>query len=29
MGLQDVYVGAKILELARARGIGQDMAIGS
>jgi ornithine cyclodeaminase len=28
MGLQDVYVGAKILELARARGIGQDMPIG-
>jgi ornithine cyclodeaminase len=28
MGLQDVYVGAKILELARARGIGQDVPIG-
>lgn len=28
IGLQDVYVGAKILELARARGIGQDMPIG-
>lgn len=29
MGLQDVYVGAKILELARARGIGQDMPVGN
>lgn len=29
MGLQDVYVGAKILELARAHGIGQDMPVGN
>jgi ornithine cyclodeaminase/alanine dehydrogenase-like protein (mu-crystallin family) len=28
MGLQDVYVGAKVVELARARGVGQDMPIG-
>jgi ornithine cyclodeaminase/alanine dehydrogenase-like protein (mu-crystallin family) len=27
MGLQDVYVGAKILELARSRGIGTDLPI--
>ena len=28
MGLQDVYVGAKLLELARSRGIGRDLPIG-
>jgi len=28
MGLQDIYVGAKVLELARSRGIGLDMPIG-
>ena len=28
MGLQDVYVGAKLLELARSRGIGTDLPIG-
>jgi ornithine cyclodeaminase/alanine dehydrogenase-like protein (mu-crystallin family) len=28
MGLQDVYVGAKVLELARSRGIGTDLPIG-
>jgi hypothetical protein len=28
MGLQDVYVGAKIFELARSRGIGTDLPIG-
>ena len=28
MGLQDVYVGAKVLELARNRGIGTDLPIG-
>jgi len=28
MGLQDVYVGAKILALARNRGIGTDLPIG-
>jgi len=27
MGLQDVYVGANILELARSRGIGTDLPI--
>lgn len=29
MGLQDVYVGAKILELARGRGVGVDLPIGN
>ena len=29
MGLQDVYVGAKVLELARSRGVGVDLPIGS
>ena len=28
MGLQDLWVGAKVLELARKRGIGQDIALG-
>ena len=28
MGLQDVYAGAKVLELARSRGIESDLPIG-
>jgi ornithine cyclodeaminase len=28
MGLQDVYVGAKVLALARERGVGSDLPVG-